>query len=58
MVNGIFWFIAWQFYTYYFQEKQKPFLSQVMYAAWMSLIITIPLNLKKVRLIFKKQSNE
>jgi hypothetical protein len=58
VVNGIFWFVAWRFYTYYFNEKPKPFFSQVMYAAWMSLIITIPLNWKKVKNIFKKQNIE
>ena len=57
VLNGIFWYLAWAFYTYWFNEAQKPFLSRIMYAAWMSFVITIPLNWNKVKLIFKNRRN-
>ena len=54
IINAIFWFVAWEFYLWYFKETHESLGRRIMFAAWMSLILTIPLNLKRWKLIFKK----
>jgi len=56
-LNTVFWYAAWSFYTNYFHEVQRPFLYRVAHAAWMSMVITIPLNWKKVQQVFKPKPN-
>ena len=58
IINGIFWFAAWEFYLWYFNGAQETLFQRIVFAAWMSFIMTIPLNLKRWKLIFKKSSNE
>lgn len=57
-INGIFWFVAWEFYLWYFNEKNESLGNRILFAAWMSLVLTIPLNLKKLKLIFKNKPHE
>lgn len=57
VINGIFWFAAWEFYLWFFNETYGSIGSRIMFAAWMSLVLTIPLNLKRWKLIFKKAPN-
>ncbi len=58
MLNTLLWFAAWRFYFWYFKETPKPMGSQILFALWMSFLLTIPLNLKKVQQIFKKKNRE
>ncbi len=58
ILNGIFWYVAWGFYTWYFNEAEKTFVYRLFHAAWMSLVITIPLNWKKVNHAFKRKPND
>ena len=53
-LNVVFWFVAWGAYLRYFNEGEKTFVYRLVHALWMALIITIPLNLKKVKQVFKK----
>lgn len=58
ILNAMFWYGAWAFYNWYFNEEQKSFWYRLFHAAWMSLIITIPLNWKKLNQAFKKSPHE
>lgn len=58
VLNGIFWFAAWEFYLWYFHESYGSLGKRIIFAAWMSLVLTIPLNLKRWKLIFKKKADE
>jgi hypothetical protein len=42
----------------YFNEEQRSLFYRVMHAAWMSLVITIPLQWKKFTSIFKRSRSE
>ena len=57
IINGVFWFVAWEFYLWYFNETYRSLGSRILHAAWMSFILIIPLNLKTWKQIFKKPSN-
>lgn len=54
VINSIFWFVAWEFYLWYFNETYGSIANRISFALWMSLVLTIPLNLKRWKLIFKK----
>jgi hypothetical protein len=54
IINGVFWFFAWKFYSWYFNEPQRSLWFQIKFAAWMSLVITLPLNWNKFTSLFRK----
>ena len=54
ILNAILWFVAWEFYLWYFNETYGSMGRRVLHAVWMSFVLTIPLNLKRWKLIFKK----
>ena len=58
VLNAIFWFAAWEFYLWNFNGTYESIGRRIIFAAWMSLIMTIPLNLKRWKLIFKKAPDE
>lgn len=58
VINAIFWFAASEFYLWYFNAPPETLLHKIVFATWMSFVLTIPLNLKRWKLIFKKSSNE
>jgi|GEM_PF-2633801 len=57
LINAVFLFAAWAFYSWYFNEPRASIGKQLFRAVLMSLLLTLPFNQQKVKALFKKPDN-
>lgn len=54
-LNWIFWLIAWLLAEQFIFEEYRSWNYHIFHATWMSFFMTIPLNWKELKQLFKSE---
>lgn len=57
ILNWFYWLIAWLIADQFFFEEKHSIQYHLFHATWMSFIMTMPFNWKKIKELFKFKRN-